>query len=91
MDASKKFGFKAIVFYTTSDKAIPKGRWLSATTIELIFFLSRLFVPTKRNYWPMKLEITGLVWVMKKVRHIIKLSKSSIIIQIVYLTIIDIL
>ncbi len=80
LDASKEFGFEAIVFYTTSNKAIPEGRWPSANAIQPILFLSRLLTPAERNCWPTKLKITSFMWVMKKVRHIIELSKSNVII-----------
>ena len=90
LDAFKEFGFGAIVFYTTSGKTISKGRWPSANTIQPIFFLSRLLASAERNYWPTELEIAGFVWVVKKVRHIIKSSKSNIIIQTDHSAIIDI-
>lgn len=54
-----------------------------------LFF--KLFTPVERNYWPIKLEIASFVWVVKNVRHIIKSSKSSVIIQIDHSTILDIL
>ncbi len=91
LDASKKFGFGAIVFHTISNEAIPEGRWPSATNIHPILFLSRLLTPAERNYWPTELEIAGFVWVVKKVRHIIESSKSSVIIQTDHSAILDIL
>ncbi len=91
LDASKEFGFGAIVFYTISDEAIPEGHWPSTATIQPVFFLSRLLAPAERNYWPTKLEIAGFVWVVKKVRHIIESSKSNVVIQTDYSAILDIL
>lgn len=81
LDASKEFGFGAIVFHTISNEVISKGRWPSVTNIQPVFFLLKLFAPAERNYWPTELEIAGFVWIVKKVRHIIESSKSSVIIQ----------
>ncbi len=91
LDASKEFGFGAMVFHTTSGETIPEGRWPSANIIQPILFLSKLLAPTEKNYWPTELEIAGFLWVVKKVRHIIESSKSSVIIQTDHSAIIDIL
>ena len=91
LDASKEFGFKAIFFHTISNKAIPKGRWPSATNIQPVFFFSRLLTPAERSNWPTELEIVGFVWVVKKLRYIIESSKASVIIQTDHSVILDIL
>ena len=91
LDASKEFGFGAIVFYTASDEAILEGRWPSASAIQPIFFFFRPLTSAERNYWSTELEIAGFVWVVKKVRHIIESSKSNVIIQTDHSAIIDIL
>lgn len=90
LEASKEFGFGAVVFYTNSNEALPEGRWPSTILVQPIFFLFKLLTLAERNYWPIKLEIAGFVWVVKKVRHIIKSSKSNAIIQTDYSAIIDI-
>ena len=91
LDAFKEFGFGAIVFHTASNEIVPEGRWPSASTIQPVFFLSRLLTPAEKNYWPTELEIAGFVWVVKKVRHLIELSKFGVIIQTDHSAIIDIL
>ena len=45
-------------------------------------FLSRLLISAKMNYWSIELKMTTLIWVVKKVRHLIKFSEFSIVIQI---------
>ena len=80
LDTFKKFGFRAIIFYTIFGKAILEKRWRFAATIQPVFFLLRLLALIKRNYWPTKLEIAGFIWVVKKVKYIIESSKSNIII-----------
>lgn len=91
LDASKEFGFGAMVFHTASNEVVPEGRWPLASTIQPVFFLSRLLITAERNYWLTGLEIAGFVWVVKKVRHIIKSSKVGVIIQTDHSAIIDIL
>ena len=91
LDASKEFGFGAIVFHTAANETFLEGCWSSTTSVQPVLFLSRLFTPAERNYWPTELEIAGFVWMIKKVRHIIELSKAKVIIQTNHLTIINIL
>ena len=91
LDASKEFGFGVIIFHTAANKALSEGHWPFTTLVQPILFFFRLLTSAERNYWPTELEIAGFVWVVKKVRHIIKLSKSSVIIQTDYSAIINIL
>ena len=60
------------------------------TQIESIMFLSRLLISVERNYWSIELKMTALIWVVKKVRHLIEFSKFSVIIQIDHSATIDI-
>lgn len=91
LDASKEFGFGAIVFHTTANETLPERRWPSPTSVQPVFFFSRLLTPAERNYWLTELEIAGFVWVVKKVEHIIESSKVKVIIQTDHLAIIGIL
>lgn len=91
LDASKEFGFGAIVLHTTTNKTLPEERWPSTTLVQPVLFLSRLLTPAEKNYWPTELEIAGFVWVVKKVRHIIESSQVKVIIQTDHSAIIDIL
>ena len=69
LDISKKWGFAAIVYYVKDDiiykDVIPR------TSVQPILFLSKLLNTAEANYWPTKLETAGIVWVVKKIRHII--------------------
>ncbi len=42
--------------------------------IEPILFLSRLVTSAESRYWPTELELAGIVWVLKKIRHIVEAS-----------------
>ena len=50
------------------------------TNIRPIMFLSRLLTDAERNYWPTELEVAGLVWAVRKIRHLIESSKSSVVV-----------
>ena len=60
------------------------------TQIESIMFLSKLFITAKMNYWLTKLKMTALIWIVKKVKHLIESFKFFVIIQIDHSTTIDI-
>lgn len=68
-----------------------KGKWPSSMSMQLILFLSRLLTAAKKNYWPIKLEIARFVWVIKKLRHLVKLSCQNVIIQIDHAAILNIM
>ena len=41
------------------------------TSVQPILFPSRMLNTAEANYWPTELEIAGIVWTVKKVRHLI--------------------
>lgn len=45
-------------------------------------FLSRLSISIESKYWSIELKITELVWVLRKIRHLIKFIKTSTIIYV---------
>lgn len=90
-DASKEFGFGVVVFHTSPNKEFPERNWFSRSSLQPILFLSRFLTLAERNYWPTKLEITGFIWVIRKVRHVVESSRAKVIIQIDHTAIFDIL
>lgn len=91
LDAFKEFGFEAVIFYTSTNKKLFQGRWPSNSSVKPILFLFRLLTIAEKNYWPTKLEIVSFVWVIKKVRYLVKSSWTYVIIQTDYSIILDIL
>ena len=89
LDASKEFGFGAVVFHS-KDFDEKDGKWPTRTTMQPILFLSRLLTPAEQNYWPTELEIAGFVWVIKKVRHMVESSKYPVRVQTDHSAILDI-
>lgn len=91
LDASKEFGFGAVIFHVKNNKKIEKGKWPSRTDMEPILFLSRLLTSAEKNYWPTELEIAGFVWVLKKIRHMVESSQHPAMIQTDHSAILDIM
>ena len=60
-------------------------KYSSRKTIQLIMFLSRLLIFAKTRYWLTELKIVDIVWMLRKIRHLIEFStKRSTIIYIDY-------
>ena len=53
-------------------------------------FLSKILLSIEAKYWPIKLKITYLIWILKKVRHIIESAELLMIIYIDYSVTVDI-
>lgn len=47
--------------------------------MESVLFFSRLLVDAETRYWPMELEVAGLIWVIEKIRHMIEASEQPVI------------
>jgi hypothetical protein len=88
LDESKKFDFEVIVFHVM--KEFLKKIWSTKDDIQSIMFLSRLLTSVERNYWSIELKTAELIWVIKKVRHLIQFFEKLIIIQTNHAAIIDI-
>ena len=88
LDASKEFGFGAHVYHTKQDElSKPSGclqKPLSDApkqkSLQPILFLSRQLTSAETRYWPTELEMAGIVWVIKKVRHLIEASSKVTIV-----------
>jgi hypothetical protein len=88
LDEFKKFDFKMIVFHVI--KKFSKRIWSTKDDIQSIMFLSRLLTSAERNYWSIELKTTELIWIIKKVKHLIQFFEKSIIILTNHAAIIDI-
>ena len=70
IDASKVWGFAAMVYHVRNEKDAP-----SRGDIQPIMFLSKSINQAERNYWPTELEVAAIVWVVRKVRHLIEATE----------------
>ncbi len=77
LDASKEFGFGVHVYHSTEPLGPDPPKQKSQQSI---LFLSRLLTDTETRYWPTELEIAGIVWAVKKIRHMIEASEHPTVI-----------
>jgi transposase InsO family protein len=81
LDSSKAFGIGAVVYHVKDDDEAspqPLDGYPKRTDIEPVMFLSRMLSPAETRYWPTELEVAGLVWVLRKTRHLIESSKLPV-------------
>ncbi len=78
IDASKEFGI-GVMIYHVRDETDQTTLYPSRSNILPILFLSRQLKPAERNYWPTELEIAGIVFTIRKIRHMIESSKKPTI------------
>ena len=79
IDAFKKRGFETMIYHFKFGANLEKFR---RTDVELIFFLNRLLNFVETRYWFTELEMTNLIWMIKRVKHMIK---AAINITIVFI------
>jgi hypothetical protein len=68
--------FEVFVYHIKKDRE----DMTKSTIIESIVFLSKILTSTKKRYWSTKLEVVVVVWIVKKLHHMIRASKHSTII-----------
>ena len=85
-DVSKKFDIDVMLYYVKKDvfKTFQLDFYSFKHAIESILFLSRLITSVEFKYWSTKLKIVGIVWILKKIRHIIEASSNKTVIYIDY-------
>ena len=71
LDSSKSWGFAGMVYHVEGD---PDGDF-PRTKVQRIMFLSRCLNGAEKNYWPTELEVAEIVWVVRKIRHLIESSE----------------
>ena len=59
------------------DKSEHDSQYPPRSAIEPVLFLSRAISPAESVYWPTELEMAGMVWVVRKVRHTIESSSTN--------------
>ncbi len=67
INKSKKFDITVIIYHVKNE--IIKN--FICTSVQFILFLSKILSLTERNYWLFKLEITTLIYIICKIRHLI--------------------
>lgn len=77
-DASKERGFGTCCYHVQGDPQETSD--IKRNKIQPILFLSKVLSPAERRYWPTELEVAGIVWSVRKLRHIIQSSRAPVII-----------
>ncbi len=77
LNVFKEFSFEVHVYYTKefAEDSTSKEKFMKS-----VLFLSRLLQDVKMQYWLTELEVTELVWIVKKIRHMIEVTAKNVII-----------
>ncbi len=75
VDASKERGFGAVAYHIRdgNSKATPHS-------VMPIIFLSKCLTPAQSRYWPTELEVAGLLWVVRRLHHMIRASLTPTVV-----------
>jgi hypothetical protein len=76
VDSFKKREMRIMIFHVKDDFA--QEVVFNRSNIELIMFFSKILTSIETRYWLIELEMIDIVWVMKKVRHLIETSQVSL-------------
>ena len=80
LNASKEWGFSAHIYHIKKDTDILIKTTSESKSMKSILFLSWLLINVKTRYWSTELKVAGLVWVVKKIRHMIEAAELFIIV-----------
>ena len=86
MNMSKEFSFRAHIYHMKKSHSFTSGQ----KSMKLILFLSKALANTETHYWLTELEVTDLVWLVRKICHMLKLAEKSTIVYTDYFTTLDI-
>ena len=79
------------MIYHVKDFIVDNTKLISRIFVKLILFLSRMLNTAETNYWSTELEVADIIWIIKRVRHLIDFTDVfSIIIYIDHSTAISI-
>jgi hypothetical protein len=76
VNISKKRNVREMMFHVKSDSE--KNIIFKRSNIKFIMFLSKILISIEKRYWSTKLEMTDVIWIVKKVRHLIESSRKSL-------------
>jgi hypothetical protein len=86
VDVSKEFEIDVMIYHVKNDSIYDVNdstTWYSSRSkIQLILFLNRSLKSIERNYWSIELKIAEIVFIIRKIRHLIESFKKSIILFI---------
>jgi hypothetical protein len=90
VDVSKKFDIDVMIYHVKNDEE-NLFAYSSRSKIELILFLNRQLKSVEKNYWFIELKIADIVFIIRKIRHMIEFFKKSIILFIDHESVLEII
>ena len=88
-DVSKRWDFVVMMYHVVCDSS--NNINVSRLDVQSILFLNKLLNSVEQNYWSTKLKIANIVWIIKRVKHLIdSIKKFSTIIYTNHSTIVSI-
>jgi hypothetical protein len=75
VNISKNKDVEVMIFHVKKDSK--KDIIFTRDEIESIMFLSKILISIETRYWSIELEMIDVIWVTKKVRHLIESSRKS--------------
>jgi len=82
LDAFKQWGFEAMIYHVkAASESFKDLSKISRNSVQPILFLSKLLASVETRYWPIKLKVAELVWMIWKIKHMVEAVNKPIIVQ----------
>jgi len=81
LNVFKEFSFEVHVYHA---KKFTKDSTSKQKFMKSVLFLSKLLQDAEMQYWLTELKVTELIWVVKKIRHMIEVTVKNVIIYTNY-------
>ena len=89
LDVSKEFGIDGHVYHIfidlkhSQDKSLnKKDPHPKKNEMKSIMFLSRELTDAETRYWPIEIKVAALIWIIKKIRHLIETTEHPTVVYI---------
>jgi hypothetical protein len=85
VDVSKKFDIDVMIYHVKDDeenlsnKSSINTTYSSRSKMQFILFLNRFLKSIEKSYWSIELKVAEIVFIIKKIRHMIEFFKKSTI------------
>ena len=90
-DVNKEFESKIMMYHIKFDSNWNEKKNFSRKSLKSIFFFSKLLNSVEIRYWSTELKLVDIVWMLKKIRYLIKFSVIIIVIYIDHDAIFDLI
>ena len=70
-DFNKKFGLVDMIYHVKNSANWNDKEYSFRKFIEFILFLSRFLIDVEIRYWSTELKLVDIVWVLKKIKHLV--------------------